>query len=239
MAQRVVAAEPLIILAIAPALLFPTPARLIVLASVPMIWACARLAGDSIVPKTPMNGALWLLLAMVTVSLFATFDVRFSLGKVCGIALGALVFWAIVRWITTPRRLAGATGAFLLAAAALSLAGLLGTRGSYKFWDLYVVAGRLPLLIRGVPGAEEGFNPNAVSGSLVLFMPLQIALLATAAHRRLFTTGRDRWFHPWLTISVQVVLLILTAFTIVLMQSRSAWLGLMVAGVASLTWASR
>ena len=81
LARLLAAAEIPIILAIAPALLFPTPRRLLVLSVVPVLWVSARFAHGSLVPRTAMNTALWVLLATVGVSLFATVDVRFSLGK--------------------------------------------------------------------------------------------------------------------------------------------------------------
>ena len=47
-----------------------------------------------------LSSALFVILAMVVVSLFVTIDVVLSLGKVCGTILGTLLFWAIVRWTT-------------------------------------------------------------------------------------------------------------------------------------------
>ena len=185
-----------------------------------------------------MNAALWLLLAMVGVSLFATFDVRFSLGKVSGVILGALLFWAIVRWLTTTARLLTATAAFLLAGATLAIVGLLGTEGSDKLSGLSAMTARLPHVIRGIPGAEEGFNPNAVSGCLVLFVPLQLALLARGTYRELLTVAGPRPGGRWVG-ALQAALLVLTTGTLLLMQSRGAWAGLVVAAMAFLLWHNR
>jgi putative inorganic carbon (HCO3(-)) transporter len=229
-ASRVAAAELPIIVAISPALLFPSPARLLVLTIVPVIWLCARIAGGRLVPATPLNISLYVVLATVAVSLYATFDVRFSLGKVSGVILGTLLFWAIVRWVTTADRLNVGAAVFVLAGAGLACLGLLGTSVSTKVPALGLVAARLPLMIRGLPGAQDGFNANAVSGCLVLFIPLQIALLVTA--RREPPAGRAG---TWL-LAMQTVLLVVTAGTVLLMQSRGAWVGLAVATVAVLCW---
>jgi putative inorganic carbon (hco3(-)) transporter len=229
LARRLVAAELPIVMLIAPALLFPSPARLIVLAIVPIVWIAARVTTGEAVPRTPINSAIQLLLIMVGVSLFATFDVRFSLGKVAGVVLGALLFWAVARWLTTPQRLRIATVSFLMLGAGLALIGILGSEGSDKLAALRGITARPPVL-RGLPGAEEGFNPNAISGCLVLFIPIQLALVATGALGR----RSDRWF-----VAAQLLMLTATAGTLVLMQSRGAWAGLAVAGLAFLLWHGR
>ncbi len=240
LARVVVAAEPAIVLAVAPALLFPTPTRVAVLVVIPAIWLCAWIVGDPIVPPTPLNAALWLMLIMVGVSMHATFDVRFSLGKISGLILGILLFWSITRWLTNSDRLKFAAATFVLAGVVLAVLGLLGSSGPW--FDKYPVIGamtaRLPHVIRGVPGAENGFNPNAVAGVLVLFVPVQVGLLATGAHRWWLGASASRWASRGL-VALQVLLLFLTAGTVLLMQSRGAWMGLAVATVAFLFWYSR
>lgn len=237
LARLAAASEIPLIIAIAPALLFPTPARLLVLGLLAVVWACLRAAGRPVVPPTPLNPALLVLWVMVGVSLFATFDVRFSLGKVSGVVLGSLLFWAVARWLTTGERLRVAVWAFLAAGAMLAVIGLVGA-DSYgaKFPGLGVTM-RVPQLIRGVPGAERGFNPNAVSGCLILFVPLQVALLWSRACRS-WLAGRSHlpW---WAGVGMQMALLGVTALTLVVMQSRGAWMGLGAAGVGVLLWAAR
>jgi len=226
------------VLALAPALLFPTPTRLLVLSVVPVLWLCALHATGRLVPATPLNVALWVLLIMVGVSLYATFDTRFSLGKVSGVVLGVLLFWVVVRWTTTRERLTRALAAFLLAGGGLAIVGLLGTNWFDKFPALGAVVDRLPKAIRGVPGAEEGFHPNAVAGCLVLFIPLQVALLSCA--RRCFdSAGLKNRGRRSVALAIQASLLLLTAGTLLLTQSRGAFVGLMIATLAFLAWHSR
>lgn len=223
LAGTIASAELPIVLLLAPALLFPSPSRLAVLAVLPVLWFAAIAAGRRPIPATPMNAPLGLLLAMLGVSLFATYDVRFSLGKVSGVLLGVLLFWAIVRWMSTAERMRAATAVFVLMGAGLALVGLLGTAGTYKFEALESLVNRVPLVIRGVPGAESGFNPNAVAGCLVLFLPLQAVLLARPGALLPAAAGRGvvaAWF------AVQAAGFALTALAALLMQSRGAWAGL-------------
>lgn len=242
LAHLIVAAELPALLIVSPALLFPTPRRLVVLAVVPVFWLCARIADGRSVPRTPMNAALGVMLMMVGVSLLATFDIRFSLGKVSGLVLSVLLYWAISRSLTTARRLKAGTVAFVIAGVGLAVVALLGTDFGKlalgtpaKIPALIAIAARLPPVIRGVPGAEEGFDPNGVAGVLVLFVPLQLALLAARADRWVLPHPASRWF-AWLLVFIQVMLLLLTAGTVLLMQSRSAWLGLAVAALAGVLW---
>lgn len=231
----VAAAELLILILISPALLFPTPMRMLVLLVVPIVWLCARHVNGHLIPPTPLNGALLLLLVMVGVSLLVTFDVRFSLGKVAGVILGALMFWAVSRWVTTPWRLSAATMAFLLCGGVLAVIGLLGTNWINKFPVLGAVINRLPKAIRGLPGAESGFQPNGVAGCLVLFVPLQVALLAGAG-RRSFAALHRGTRATSASVALQGVLLALTAGTLLLTQSRGAWVGCAIAAAAFLGW---
>ena len=232
------AAELPIVILIAPALLFPSPIRLLVALVVPAIWLCNLHSNRRLIPPTPLNTTLLVLLGMVGVSLIATFDISFSLGKVSGVVLGVFVFWAMVRWVTTPARLRAAVAVFLLAGAALAVLGLLGTNWIAKFPVLSAIIARLPQAIRGVPGAEEGFNANAVAGCLVLFVPLQVALLVGAVQRRLFLWRSSGGLVTWET-ACQAALLVLTAGTLVLTQSRGAWVGLLVTTVIFFVWYSR
>jgi putative inorganic carbon (HCO3(-)) transporter len=234
---RLAAAEPLVVLAIAPLLLFPTPARCAAAVVVPIVWWCNRRVTGHLVPPTPVNRWLLVLLVMTGVSLWATYDVLVSLGKVAGVVLGAFVFWAITRWTTSERRLAAVTGAFLLAGGVLAVLGLLGTQWYGKFPVLASIIERLPRAIRGVSGAEEGFHPNAVAGCLVLFIPLQIALSSRAG--RAWLPGTASTELRFVLTAVQALLLALTMGTLLLTQSRGAWAGMAVALLAFLTWHSR
>lgn len=238
LARLVAAAELPVILAMAPVLLFPTPERLKVLVVVPFIWLCASINGDRFIPRTPMNTALGLLLGMVGVSLYATFDIQFSLEKVSGTVLGALLFWTVVRWLTTPRRLHVAVAVFLVVGAGLAVIGVIGVMTGSKahavaelveHWAMPV---RLAFFETMNPylGQMSGFglNPNPIAGCLVLFVPLQAVLLVVGlrGYRRSMVTRQRA---HWLLVFIQGLLLLITAGTVWAMQSHGAWAGLAVA----------
>jgi len=233
--RQIAAAEIVIVILVAPVLLFPSPTRLTAALLVPLVWICAWRTTGRLIPSTPLNASLLVLLAMVGVSLFATFDVRYSLGKVSGVMLGVVLFWAVTRWMVNRERLAIGVAAFILSGGVLAAIGLVGTNWFDKFSAVGGIVQRLPKIIRGLPGAEEGFQPNAIAGCLVLYVPLQFALLAnrgesTIAGARGSSGGRTS------LVALQVVLVGLTMGTLLLTQSRGAWTGLLAGAAAFLMW---
>ncbi len=173
-------------------------------------------------PMTPFNGAIALLTFMVLVSLWATFDIFFSAGKVLGVVFGIAVYFALVRHLKTNKSVVVALQFFVIAAVALAVLGLLGTNWIGKVAFVGSVTSRLPAVIRGVPGQSEGFQPNAIAGALIMFIPLQMALVAAGLRRMLHGLA-----------------LLMTGGTLVLTQSRNGWLSLIAALVGWSLWEKR
>lgn len=234
--RLITSAELPIILLVSPALLFPTPGRLVVCAFLPVIWFCARRTTGHALPPTPLDWPIALIVLMALASLAVSFDPLFSLGKVCGVVLGAAVFFACVRRLRTADDVWAGAGMFSLAGAALALIGLLGTAWIEKFAVLESVVARLPRAIRGIPGAEEGFHPNAVAGSLLLFAPVQAALVGATLRAQL-----PEWLRSARAVVLggQLTALVLTVLTLVLTQSRGGWFGFFVGGWAAAVWSGR
>ena len=227
-------AELPLVLLIAPALLFPTPARLLVLIPVALLYVALRRATGSWVPPTPFNVAIGVILAMTAASIAITPDLRFSLDKIAGVTLGVLMFFAIVRRIDTPRDLWTSVLLFALAGAGLAVAGLVGTNWIEKFPIAAAVTRNLPVVIRGVRGAESGFHPNAVAGALVLFVPLQAVLVLLLLRRR-----APDWMGPQLAAALVPAAFGLSLVTLVLTQSRGAIGGLAAACTLGMVVAGR
>jgi putative inorganic carbon (HCO3(-)) transporter len=226
-----------VLLAVSPVLLFPTPGRLLVLVAIPVLLIAAYISTGRIVPSTPLNLALYVLLTMVVVSLFVTIDVVLSLGKVCGMILGMSLFWAAVRWTTTDDRLQFATLIYALAGIGLAAAGLFGANWDNKFAVIGAVTSHIPGAIHGVPGAEIGFNTNAVGGCLILFIPVQVSLIGLG-RAGVFPGAHKIWSKPGFRI-VEILLLVITAGTLVLTESRTAWVALVIGAALFLVWHSR
>jgi putative inorganic carbon (hco3(-)) transporter len=214
--------EVAVVMALAPVFLFPAPGRTILFALIILPFVLHFLAGRRLAEPSPINALLMLLLLSVWSSLYATYDLVFSLPKIAGVLLGAAVYFAINNFASSPRSLAQATGGTLLGVAVFAGLALVGTQWVAKISFLGSITERLPHWIKGVPGAEEGFYPNAVAGVLILFLPLQIAL-ARAMHRHA-AGNKALPAALWAGIGLSGGVLILS-------QSRGAWFGLGAAAI--------
>jgi putative inorganic carbon (HCO3(-)) transporter len=213
-----------IVLLLSPLFLFPSLRLAPFLLVLPMLWIASWRADGEPVAATPLNAQLALLAFMVFVSVIVTPDIEFSLSKVAGVVLGFGVFFGMVRIIADRRAMDLALDLFSIAGGALAIIGILGTNWIVKVGVLQPVLARVPAVIRGVPGQAEGFQPNAIAGALVMFIPLQFALT-------LCRKGMVRALH--------VGALILTMSTLVLTQSRGAWLAFAGALFCWMLWQGR
>lgn len=207
---------------LSPLFLFPPTGRVLLtlIVLLPFPWLASLAKTGEPFPRTALNGSLLLLLVMVAVSLYATFDVLFSASKVLGVVFGIALFFAIVR----SARLAIAIDVFVLAGTALAALGVLGTNWMTKMPALASITSHLPAVIRGVPGQSEGFQPNAIAGALVMFVPLQLALAVTSAGGRRIAYA---------------AMFLFTAATLLLTQSRGGLLSIAVALAAWAIWSGR
>jgi len=209
---------PALLAVLAPCFLFPTPARLVAALILLGVWFGAT-RPSGLIPDTPLTRPLCALLVLVLLSCWTTFDIRFSLGKVAGVTYGVVVFWGIVRW--TRQSASWQISMWYMAAAGgvLGAVGLFGTAWATKAPWTPIFTEALPGWIRGIPGAESGFNPNALAGTLILFVPLQWAL------------ALKKELTPWTRLSV-VGLAVFATGVVLLAQSRAGVLGLIVASLA-------
>ena len=85
----------LLLLAI-PFLLFPNGYGLLALLVLPTIWLIRWALVGSLAPRTPLDWPILLILLMVLASIGITFDLSFSIGKIAGVLLGIVIFYAVV-----------------------------------------------------------------------------------------------------------------------------------------------
>ena len=161
----------------APFLVFPSPSRSLALLVVPGLWIAAWVAGREPLPRTPLNATLLLMFFMVLVSLWATFDIGYSLPKISGMVLGMGAFFAVAREAERPRGWILSLLAFIGIGLGIAALGLFGTRwASSKITFFDPIIARLPTLIQGLQGAETGLHPNEVAGALIWVLPLMMTV---------------------------------------------------------------
>jgi putative inorganic carbon (HCO3(-)) transporter len=213
-----------------------------------LLWLVRWVARGYVTARTPLDVPILGLVAMLPISLYASVNLQLSLPKLTGIILGVATFYSIVNTVRTRKDIWLITGLLLLSGVGISLLSLVGTDWAAKFPVLTPIYGRLPRLISGVPRSlSGGFHPNEVGGTLILFIPLTLSLLLATVR----VPAGSRWQMAdsrWSAISYQPsanrvrsrwsinvglsLILLITVFTLVLTQSRSAFFGLGVALVA-------
>ncbi len=216
-----------------PPLVFPEVVpRLWVIAAlvyIAVLWVCRWLASGHISVRTSMDLPIATLLAMLPLSLYASVDLSLSLPKLTGILLGVAVYYAVVNTTQNTGDVRRVLLMLVLAGGAIAVVGLLGTDWTAKFPVLEAVYERLPRLIRRVPHsyAEGAIHPNELGGMMALFVPflasLSLGLADPEARQRFGQRVRI------LSQTLIVATLLLTGLTLLLTQSRSAWIGVALA----------
>jgi putative inorganic carbon (HCO3(-)) transporter len=256
-AEWIAKTELLWLVLLSPFFIFPSTGRALpVLLGLPALWIARWIARGRFIPRTPFDLSLLVLLGMVPVSLYATPDPALSLPKITGLLFGVGLFYALVEWVTAAPsyesgaasdvevpdrgrdgarvamlgRMGWVVAGFMLASLLLVVVGLLGTDWGNKLPALSGITSLLPASLRGLPGAEEGINPNEVGGALMWCLPLEVALIWWSWRSGWLATARGR------LLSAALALLgALSCFALVLTQSRSALAGFCV-GLLLLLW---
>jgi putative inorganic carbon (HCO3(-)) transporter len=169
----------LILLVLAPALLFPSPTRSLALFVVPLLlWAQA--SATPAPRRTPLDLPILLLAVMVLVSLYATYDIAISLPKIAGMVLGIGTYYTVVRVAQANQHgLRHTLSVYLLSGLGIVGLALSGTRWPSRLGPIADGLNRLPKLL-SLPGAEAGLQHNEVAGALLWLVPLALPLAVGA-----------------------------------------------------------
>jgi O-antigen ligase len=222
--------EPLLILLLAPFLIFPQPDLTPwLMAVVPLLWLCRWRGQGRLTVRTPLDAPVLIVLAMTVVSTWATFDLARSFAKLCGVFLGIALFYALVNAVRAERGVWIVAGLILAGGAAVAGISLVGAQWGGRKIPLLLpfllpLYGRLPHLLSGVPRAEEGFSANQVGGALTLFIPLAAALLLYRVAPAMQSDHHSRRSIRLLIALGLAGALILMVFVLLLTQSRLAYL---------------
>ncbi len=218
----------LMLLGAVPWLLFPGGWRTLALIVLPVVWIGNRLVTGHFVTRTPYDLIMLGLLVMVLISLYATYDVAISLPKITGVLLGVSFFYSLNDFAIQPQRFGKAIASVLIAVAVFVAVILIGTEWGHKLPFLEAIGAQLPALLRGLPGADNGFHPAEVGGALtwIVFLPIAVVIGSRSRLRA--------W--QWAVIALLLLMLsMVMGLALLLTQSRSAWIGAAV-GVGVMLW---
>ncbi|MFN2135777.1 MAG: O-antigen ligase family protein [Candidatus Promineifilaceae bacterium] len=220
--QRIKWIEAFVLLLAIPILLFPERLLLLtalVLALLATLWLAPLAAARSpLLPPTPFNAALLILAAALIPAILATADPDLTLPKATGIILGFAAWRYMVIALRRRQQVSWALGAYLLFGVGLVCAGLLNADWLQKSTSQVPVLGTV--LAQGVTTdnpllAGTGIHPNQIAGTIMLILPLLIAVLIDYQFPHNKTL---RWLVGAAALFCAAALL--------LTQSRSGWVGL-------------
>lgn len=164
----------------APFFLFPSMKYVWVFLIIPTIWTCRRIIKKHFFERTIVDSAIVFLLFQVFATCIIVPDLSFSLPKIAGVLFGLAFFYSLVALLTTEKLIKCGIIAFIGAGLILSVVSILGTEWT-KADDFVKITNTIekivPKINWNLPGAEEGFNPNAVGGTLILIIPWCLVLL--------------------------------------------------------------
>ena len=226
----------LLLLVAAPCLYFPQrfpswlPYVALVILAAGWIWRRLRLG--LWYRRTPADWPLFFLFGiMLPVSIWAApgpLRVEYSIPRAYILIWNFCLFWLIVTHSSRAPRLARlCLIGFMLITTAIALVAPLGMDWLYKFSLLQPILARIPSPLIGVfHGAESGFHPNEVAGTLLYALPLMLALSAA----RIWALRRPKARTPawWIGSMLLLMATALVSIVMVLTQSRSGLLGLLV-----------
>ncbi len=219
--------EWLVVGAAAPLLVFPTLRprwTAIALGVLAAMWLLRWLVRREPWPVTPFNGTLLLFVVMIPIALRASAFPDVTWPEIVRVVLGLSVFRAVASVARDRRSLGLVSLIFCLMALVLIAIGMVATQwsGYGKVGTLQGLTSHIPHLIATLPEDQgpSGVNPNHLAGALVLYLPLS----AVVAVRGSTFCQRP----PVLSILLLlggVTFFALVTGTLVLTQSRSAWIG--------------
>lgn len=225
LAERGIRLEWALLALMAGFLIFPSPARSLAMLLAPTLWISRRVARGRFIDRTPLDWAILLLVLMVLVSHFASFDLAYSLPKITGIILGLSLYYGLVHHCRDRKAWGLAATVFGLGGLAIGALALLGTSWYPKFAIFDPILALVPPRIAGLPGAKVGFHPNEVAGALLWVTPLFCALsVYCIASRRAIFHLLGRLKAAAITTACLLSAALVTG-VLVLTQSRSGLLG--------------
>lgn len=207
-----------------PFLLFPSSKFIWIILILPLPWFLRWKFKKYFFERTPLDWPIFILLIQVFLTCLIVQELSFSLPKIAGIILGIVTYYSITSLLNSENLIRVGVITFLCGGVFLSLIGILGMiRLDGKFLsEIFKISNLIPKINFNLPGAEQGFHPNALGGSLILFVP--IFLFFSSFHLKNKQEQQNK--KKYLYLFLYLFGLGITSLVLVLTQSRGSWIGL-------------
>ena len=213
-------------LVLAPFFLFPSMKSLWIFASVPLVLIFKWLVTKQLFQRTALDLALALLFIQIIATCFIIPDIPFSLPKITGVLFGILFYYTIVTLLISERLIRWSV--ILFSGCLFFFFGICIVGMDWKSADDLMSITRaatkiIPKFNFNLPGAEKGFNPNAIAGTVILFIPLFLLLFLSQIKGKKPRLLEANHFFTWLFF---LVILLVMSLVLFLTQSIASWVGL-------------
>ena len=221
--QRVKLVEGLLLLTASPFLLFPEQ---FILISALFLFLLAGLwiaplffIRSPLIPVTPYNAALVIFSFFVGVAILVTADKDLTLSKATVTILGLGIWRYLILAVQQRSHLNRAITGYLLGGLGFIFIGLLNADWISKTTSKVPILGPYSqkLSATSLLSADFGIHPNQVAGTIMLVLPLLVALSINSINNNEGRSKAERWMLILASVFCGVALI----FT----QSRSGWAG--------------
>ncbi len=206
------------------------------------LWLIHWLLSGRLSFSTPLDMPILGLCILLPISLTISVDWTLSLPKVYGLVLGVAFFYVLVNAVHSYLRLPAVIFSLIFLALAVSILGLVGsdwTWGTGSILPISQIYTRLPHLINYVPRSTySGINVNTTGGALTFFLPLLVSMLLDggAFYRKYLVRSNLAAIKGIVFKLVVLFVLILVSGTLLLTQSRGAYLGSIIGLLVLAVW---
>jgi len=167
------------IVLMSPFFLFPTLKLAWAVTAILAVILARLIIKDRPFERTPIDWGLGILSIQILATCFVVPDIEFSRPKIAGVVFGLLFYYALIKVLKSERILKSALFGYVGAGLALAIFGLLGMyRTGEPVFSRFLTdpPKHFPIVHWKLPGAEWGFNPNPLGGTLLLIVPVAVLL---------------------------------------------------------------
>ena len=210
-------------------MLFPSVQYLWIPLIIPILWLVRYYQRGYFFERTTLDMPIGLLGFIVLMNIVLKPHLERGLGKVMGILLGLFFFYAAGNILRTAKWIKSGAMVFLSGGFMLAFVGLFNLQWSNKliFNVLQIdISHLIPHLNLSLPGADKGINPNPLSGTLILVLPLLLSFLMNIKEGVL-PGEREQKKAIIPKFFVLLIMFLSMLLVIILCQSVNSWIGLL------------